>query len=260
MDRTNSLRQTVEAGDVAYGARAATFSPAVIEVFGGVGLDWVWLDFEHAGPSPWDSQLLGDLTRAADVSDVELLVRLPGGDPHLVRKVLDAGVRNVLVPRVETAEEVRESVRATRFHYGDEPGERGVAQGRVTRWGQDRDDYVAEEDDNASLGVMIENTTAVENVEEILAVDELGFVFVGPSDLSVSLGRPMEKDTAAHREHVERIESAALDAGVPLAGIANDPDDIRAARERGYRIIRMGGELASAKQVLGERLAAVRDE
>jgi 2-dehydro-3-deoxyglucarate aldolase len=259
MDRTNDLRRTVEAGDVAYGARAATFSPAVVEVYGGIGLDWVWLDFEHAGPSPWDSQLLADLTRAADVAGVELLVRLPGGDPHLVRKVLDAGVRNILVPRVETADEVRESVRATRFRYGVEPGTRGVAQGRVTRWGQDRDGYIDEEDANVSLGVMIENTTAVDNVGEILAVDDLGFVFVGPSDLSVSLGRPMEKDTDEHRRHVERVERAARDAGVPLAGIANDPESIREARRKGYRIIRMGGELASAERVLGERLDAVRE-
>ncbi|MFB6124099.1 MAG: HpcH/HpaI aldolase/citrate lyase family protein [Haloferacaceae archaeon] len=258
MDRTNHLRRTLEAGRSAYGARAATFSPAVVEVYGSLGLDWVWLDMEHAGPSPWDSHLLADLTRAADVAGVELVVRLPGEDPHLIRKVLDAGVRTLLAPRVETAAEVREAVAATRFRYDGGPGERGVAQGRVTQWGQDTDGYVEEEDENVTLGVMIENATAVENLDDILGVPDLGFVFVGPSDLSVSLGRPLEKDHPDVRGHVERIERAALDADVPLAGIANSPEAIRDAEERGYQLLRIGGDLSSAQSVLGERLDAVR--
>jgi 2-dehydro-3-deoxyglucarate aldolase len=258
MDRTNHLRRALENGESAYGARAATFSPAVIEVYGSLGLDWVWLDMEHAGPSPWDSQLVSELTRAADVAGVELLVRLPGEDPHLIRKVLDAGVRSLLIPRVETAEEVREAVAATRFRYDGGPGERGVAQGRVTQWGQDTEHYVDEEDENVTLGVMIENRTAVENLDDILAVPELGFVFVGPSDLSVSLGRPLEKGHPEVRDHIDRIERAAREAGVPLAGIANSPEAIRDAEECGYQLLRIGGELAAAETVIGDRLDAVR--
>ena len=258
MDRTNDLRRALADDESYYGARAATFSPTTIEVYGEIGLDWVWLDLEHAGPTPWDSQRLADLTRAADIADVELVVRLPGGDPHLIRRVLDAGVRTILVPRVETAAEVREAVEATRFRYDGGPGERGIAQGRVTTWGQDTEGYVDEEDENVCLGVMIENKTAVDNLDDILAVPELGFVFVGPSDLSVSLGRPLEKDTDEHREHVERTERKTVEAGVPLAGIAESPETIRAAEERGYRLLRIGGELASAATVLGGRLDELR--
>ncbi|MFB6156273.1 MAG: HpcH/HpaI aldolase/citrate lyase family protein [Haloferacaceae archaeon] len=257
MDRTNRVRAALERDEPAFGAAVSTFSPTLVESLGGTGLDFVWLDYEHDGPSPHDARLLNDLSRAADAAGVELLARLPGTDPHLVRKVLDAGVRNVLVPRVETAAEVREAARATRFDYDGKPGERGMAQGRVTRWGSDYEDYVAEEDGNVTLGAMIESATAVKNVDDILDVPELGFAFVGPGDLSVSLGHPGEKDHPEVREHVERIEAAVRDSDVALAGIREDPDAVAAAVEEGYRLLRVGRDLGAVRSVFGGRVDAI---
>jgi 2-dehydro-3-deoxyglucarate aldolase len=259
MDRTNAIRRRLAAGDVVVGAATSTFAPEVVETYGAVGLDFAWLDFEHDGPSPADARLLNDLSRAAEVSGTELLVRLPGHDPHLVRKALDAGARTLLVPRVETATEVREAARATRFSYDGDPGERGVANARVTRWGEQTDDYVEGEDDNVALGAMIESATAVENLDSILSVPELAFVFVGPGDLSVSLGHPNEKSHPEVREHVREIERRVADSDVALAGIANDPAAVSDAVDRGYRLLRIGGDLPAVRQVLGERVSAVRD-
>lgn len=257
MDRSNAIREAVAAGEPVYGAAASTFSPTVIEVYGDLGLDFVWLDFEHAGPSPYDSTVFEEFTRAAELAEIELLVRLPSGAPDLIRKVLDAGVRTVLVPRVETADEVREAVAASRFHYDGTPGERGVASARSGRWGSDREDHAAREDQTVTVGVMIENRTAVENLEDILSVPDLGFVFVGPGDLSASLGRPLETGHPEVRDHVGRIESAARDANVPLGGIRSDLDAVRTAVENGYRIVRIGSDLGAIRDVLGERLAGL---
>lgn len=259
MDRTNGVRAAMERDEPVFGVAVSTFSPTLVEALGGTGLDYVWLDYEHDGPSPHDARLLNDLSRAADAAGVELLARLPGHDPHLVRKVLDAGVRNVLVPRVETAEAVREAARATRFDYGGDPGERGMAQGRVTRWGSDYDGYVAEEDANVTLGAMIESATAVENLDAILDVPELGFAFVGPGDLSVSLGHPGEKDHPEVRDHVERVERAVRDSDVALAGIREDPDAVAAAVDRGYRLLRIGRDLGAVRGVFGGRMDAIDD-
>lgn len=74
MDQQNALRETIERGEAAVGARSATFSPAAIEIYGELGLDFVWLDFEHSGPSPYDSTLFENLTRAAEVGGTELFV------------------------------------------------------------------------------------------------------------------------------------------------------------------------------------------
>jgi 2-dehydro-3-deoxyglucarate aldolase len=258
MQQSNSVRHAIEAGDVVYGARASTFSPTVIEVFGDLGVDFVWLDFEHTGPSPYDSTVFEELTRAAEAGGTELLVRLPSGEPPLVRKVLDAGVRTLLIPRVDSAAEVRDAVEATRFVYDGRPGERGKASGRSSDWGS-ADGYVEREDEEVCLGVMIEKTTAVDDLEAILDVPELGFVFVGPADLSVQLGHPTNRQHPEVRAQIEAIEAACLDAGVPLGGIATDPEAIEAATADGYQIVRLGGDLGAIRQTLGERLARVRD-
>ena len=85
-----------------------------------------------------------DPLRAAERTDLELLVRLPDTDPTLVRKALDRGARNVFLPRVETATEVREAVKSARFSYDGSPGDRGLGSPRARRWGLD-DDYIVTE-------------------------------------------------------------------------------------------------------------------
>jgi 2-dehydro-3-deoxyglucarate aldolase len=257
MDRTNALREAVEAGNPVYGAGTATFSPTMVEVYGGLGMDFVWLDFEHAGPSPWDSTVFEDLTRAAEVSDTELLVRLPGTDPHLVRKVLDAGVRTILLPRVETAAEVREACEAARFAYGGGVGDRGVATARTGAWAGDRTDHARREDENVLVGAMVENTHAVENLAEILAVEGLGFVFVGPSDLSASLGRTLDTDHPEVRERVERVEATVADSDVALGGTAKDEGSVAEALDAGYDIVRLGGDLGAIRGHFGGLLERI---
>ena len=257
MDQSNHFRESIENDDVVFGARASTFSPAVIEIYGKIGIDFVWLDYEHMGPSPWDSTGFEELTRAAEAGGTELLVRLPTGDPSLIRKVLDAGVRNIFVPRVDTAAEVYAAVEAARFEYDGGPGERGMASGRSRTWGLGGDDYIQTEDDEVCLGVMIEKTTALDNLDEILSVPDLGFVFIGPSDLSVQMGHPGQKTHPEVVEQITEVRDRAHDAGVPTGVIANDPDAIETAVANGHQIIRIGGDLSAVKSVLGERLDAV---
>lgn len=258
MDQRNSFREQIENGDAVYGARASMFSPTIIEIYGELGIDFVWLDFEHMGPSPYDSTVFEELTRAAEVSGIELFVRLPSGDPSLVRKVLDAGVRNLLIPRVDTAEEIRAAVEASRFVYEGEPGERGMASGRSRTWGF-ADDYVATEDDEVCVGAMIEKTTAINELEEILSVPDLGFVFIGPSDLSVQMGHPTDKNHPDVRGQIEEIEATCRSAGVPMGKIENDPGAVEKAVEDGYQIVRMGGDLSSIRSTLEERLQQITE-
>lgn len=259
MDQRNAVRDALEGGSVVFGARAATFSPTVVEVYGELGLDFVWLDFEHTGPSPYDSTVLEDLTRAAEVSGTELLVRIPSSRPPLVRKVLDAGVRNLLVPRVDSADEVREVLEASRFVFDGEPGERGMASGRSRTWGS-ATNYAEREDEAVLVGVMIEKTTAVDQLDAILAVPQLGFVFIGPSDLSVQLGHPDDQSHQSVSERVADIRSTCLSSDVAVGAIAHDPSDAVAAVRDGCRLVRIGGDLESAREMLGERLTAIRKE
>ncbi len=253
----NHVRTTIEAGDAVLGARATTIEPLVVEVYGALGLDFVWIDLEHTGPSAFDASALESLSRAGDAAGIELLVRVPAGDPELVRTVLDAGVRTILVPRVESAADVRPAIEASRFSYDGEPGTRGAAAARTNTWGaSDRDPD--REDAEIFVGAMIESETAVENATEILAVPELGFVFLGPSDLSISLGRPFETDHPTVRDALERARAAARSAGVPVGCIANDVETAHTALDDGFQLLRIGDEIGAARTVLGDRLAGIR--
>jgi 2-dehydro-3-deoxyglucarate aldolase len=257
MRTENGLRRALERGETVFGASCATFSPTVIETFGDIGLDYVWLDFEHGGPSPYDSTALEELTRAAETADVDLLVRLPAPDPPLVRKVLDAGVRTILLPRIETAAQLRPAVEAAYFSYDGDVGDRGVGVGRSGRWAGYVDSFVGGEDSEVLVGTMVENERAVENIEEILGVPQLGFVFVGPADLAMSMsaGDPLAKHPEAVQDAVDRTLEACLAADVPIGRIRNDVAQAREAVDAGYQLVRIGGDVSSVRAVLGDRLA-----
>jgi 2-dehydro-3-deoxyglucarate aldolase len=251
MERSNALRTAVANDQVVYGVGSQTYSPMMIAVHGRLGFDFIWVDFEHAGPSPYDSAVMAELSRAAQFADIELLVRLPSGDPSLIRKVLDAGIRTVLIPRVETVEEVREAVAAARFSHGDEVGDRGIGTARVGTWGADRVDHARREDENTFVGVMIENQAAVANLSEILAVEDLGFAFVGPSDLSASQGRPLKTDHPDVRAQIAAVAETVHESDVALGGIHTGVEAASAAVDRGYDIVRVGSELGAIRQHLG---------
>lgn len=244
--RTNSIRETVESGDVALGVLDSAYSPSLVELYGDLGMDFVWIDLEHGGPSPRDGEALEDLLRAAEGTGTELLVRVPASDQSMVRKALDVGVRNLFVSQVESSEDVEQVVSAARFRMGDEPGRRGMANPRASRWGQ-AEDYAATEDEEVMIGVTLENQQALDELDEILDVPELGFVFLGPLDLSVSLGHPGEPDHPDVQEAVETARSAAVDAGVPVGNLAFGMDDANEKAANGYQILNVGSTTGAVK-------------
>ena len=252
---SNDLRTQMEAGDVALGVLDSTYSPTLVEMYGELGLDFVWLDFEHGGPDPWDGPTVENLLRAGERTGIELLVRLPDTDPTLVRKALDIGVRTLFLPRVETAEEVRAAVKSARFEYDGDAGDRGLAAPRARRWGLG-DEYVESEDSETMVGTTIETQAAVENIDEILAVPDLGFVFIGPFDLSVGLGHPGELDHPDVEEAVETVRSAAVDADVPVGGLGFGMDDVNQKVADGYQMLNLGSTTGALQQAVRDWLEA----
>ncbi|MFC7136988.1 HpcH/HpaI aldolase family protein [Halobaculum litoreum] len=242
-----TIRERIDDDAVALGVLDTTYSPTLVELFGDLGLDFVWIDLEHGGPSP-DGPHLEHLLRAAERTGIDLLVRTPDARPATVRKCLDLGVRSLFLPRIESAHEVARAVRSARFRVDGVPGDRGLASPRASRWGT-VDDYVAREDRETLIGTTVETRAAVDDLDAILDIPELGFVFVGPFDLSVSLGHPGELDHPDVRDAVETVVSKTLDAGVPLGGLGFGMDDVNAKADAGYRILNLGsttGVLAGA--------------
>jgi 2-dehydro-3-deoxyglucarate aldolase len=189
------LLDRIDDGGVVLGVLDNAYSPTLVEFYGERGLDFVWADLDTAGRRRATARR--STTTPGRRADRDGAARATAGtEPTSVRKALDAGVRSLFLPRVESAETVRAAVRSSRFAYGDGPGDRGLAAPRARRWGL-ADDYVATEDRETVVGTTVGTAAAVESIDEILDVPELGFVFVGPFDLSVSLGHPGEIDHPA---------------------------------------------------------------
>ncbi|WP_231187094.1 aldolase/citrate lyase family protein [Haladaptatus sp. DYF46] len=255
---TTSLRKRLERGDVTLGMAEDTYSPTLVELYGDLGLDFVWIDFEHAGPSPWDASAVESLLRASELTGTELLVRVPVTEPALVRKVLDTGVRNVFLSHVDTADEVRDIVRAAYFRYDGGPGERGLAVPRASRWGL-TDDYAAAEDEAVLIGVTIESLEAVENIDSILDVPDLGFVFVGPFDLSVAVGSPGELDNPDVQDAVETVRSRSVERGVPVGNLGFGMEDVNEKARNGYQILNVGTTALAIQEIVAEWLNAYEE-
>lgn len=247
--RRNRLRETVEDGGVAVGVLDDLYSPEMVELYGELDFDFVWHDLEHAGPSPDDADAVGNLLRAADAAGTELLVRIPSPDPATIHKTLDTGVRNLFVSRIETAEQVRQAVETAHFVYDGDPGGRGLANPRASRWGQ-AEEYVAGEDREILIGVTIEELAAVEQINEILSVPELDFIFLGPLDLSVAVGHPGEVDHPDVQDAVETVVSAAREEDVVIAGLGFGEEDVATKIDEGYQILHVGSTTAAAARSL----------
>ncbi len=251
---TTSLRNRLGNDEIVLGIADDTYTPTFVELYGDIGLDFVWIDFEHAGPSPWDAGVVESLLRASELTGTELLVRIPVTEPALVRKVLDAGVRNVFLSHVDTADEVRDIVRASYFRYDGGAGERGLAAPRASRWGRE-DDYVVTEDEDVLIGVTIESREAVENIDSILAVPDLGFVFIGPFDLSVSVGHPGELDHPNVQDAIETVRSSSIDRDVPVGNLGFGMEDVNEKARNGYQILNIGTTTLGIQEIVAEWLS-----
>lgn len=208
----NPFKEALRAGRPQIGFWLSLASPTATEICAGAGFDWVLIDGEHA---PQSVPLVLDQLRAVDAAGgAHAVVRVPSDDPVGLKLHLDLGVRTVLVPMVETAEQAAAVVRAC--HYPPR-GIRGVGGARAARWGR-LPGYLREAEAVTCVLVQVETRLGLDSVSEIAGVDGIDGVFVGPSDLAASmghLGNPGHPEVrAAVREALRAIRAAGKPAGV----------------------------------------------
>jgi 4-hydroxy-2-oxoheptanedioate aldolase len=220
------------------GMWVSTGSPLVAEICAGGGLDWLLIDMEH-GPNGLGSVL--PQLQAVAAYPVAPVVRVPENDPVILKQVLDLGALIVLVPLVSSADEARAAVEAVRY---PPRGKRGVgsALARSGRWNR-VDGYLTGADEHVALFVQIENAAGVEAAGEIAAVDGIDGVFVGPSDLSASmglLGQQTHPDvTAAVLQTFEAVRAA----GKPVGVNAFDPEVADSYLAAGATFVLVGADV-----------------
>jgi len=188
---TNHFKHALRAGRQQIGLWSTIPSPYVCEIIGGAGYDWVLLDTEH---TPTDVPLMLNQLRAVaaaqpapDALPTHAVVRPAWNDPVLIKRYLDIGAQTLLLPFVQNAQEALAAVRAIRYAPGGIRGMGGST--RAANFGRTTD-YVARAADELCLLVQVETAEALEQIEAIAAIDGVDGIFIGPADLSASLGHP----------------------------------------------------------------------
>ncbi|SER22411.1 HpcH/HpaI aldolase/citrate lyase family protein [Arthrobacter sp. OV608] len=214
-------------------------SPLIAELCAGSGLDWLLVDAEHS-PNGLES-ILAQL-QAVHGYPVQVVVRPPVNDTVVIKQYLDLGVQNLLIPMVNSVSEAEAAVAATRY---PPEGVRGVgsALARAARWNR-VPDYLNRANETISVTVQIESTAAVESVADILKVDGVDAIFVGPSDLAASMGLLGQQEHPEVRAAVEHCLAEATAAGKPAGVNAFNPDTARHYLDNGANFILIGADVA----------------
>ena len=180
-----AIRQKIAAGKAVYGMFSLLGEPALVEMIGYAGMDFTMIDTEH---SPNTTEQALQLVRAADAAKVASLIRVTANSPELILRAMDCGAGGVLVPQVNTVAETVAAVRASRYAPQGERGLAGVV--RAARYGfTPLPEYLLEANQGNLVITQVEHVEAVKNLDAILEVAGLDGIFVGPSDLSQSMGR-----------------------------------------------------------------------
>jgi len=216
MSLVNPFKAALTLGPAQIGLWLSLASPYSTEICATAGFDWLLIDGEH---SPNDVRSTLQALQAAAGYRSHPVVRVVQGETALIKQMLDIGAQTLLVPMVDTPEQARALVAATRY---PPEGIRGVgaAAARASRWGA-RTDYVNEANQEVCLLVQVESTTGMDNLDAICAVEGVDGVFIGPSDLAASMGFRGQlthpKVQATVDEAIRRIAASGKAAGTLTA-------------------------------------------
>jgi 2-keto-3-deoxy-L-rhamnonate aldolase RhmA len=233
----NNFKRGLAAGAPQIGLWLSMTSPVATEVVAGAGFDWMLVDMEHSAN---DLVEVASHLRAAVGGSAEPVVRVPWNEPVMVKRVLDIGARSLLFPFVQSAEEARRAVAATRY---PPKGIRGVAgTTRANRYGRVKD-YAKRVEDELCVLVQVETQQALGEIEAIAAVDGVDGMFIGPADLSASMG---------HLGNWQRPEiwQAIISAGERIRKAGKAPgflsareDECRAVLAAGFQFVAVGSDI-----------------
>jgi len=213
----NTFKRDLAGGKTQFGCWLSLADAAAAEMVGTAGFDWLVIDGEHA---PNDIRSIRDQLSALQGSNSHSVVRVPVGETWLIKQVLDAGAQTVLVPMVESGEQARELVRACTYPPNGVRGV-GATSARASRFGA-IGDYLTTADDQICLLVQVENRAGIAALDDILAVEGIDGVFIGPADLSSDMGFAGNPDApevqATIRDALGRISAAGKAPGIMSLG------------------------------------------
>jgi 2-keto-3-deoxy-L-rhamnonate aldolase RhmA/quercetin dioxygenase-like cupin family protein len=230
------LKQKLAAGDTIFGMWVTLESVSITEMAVALGLDWIVIDAEH-GQLDWQ-EVVGHI-RATVRSDTVALVRLTEHNISLVKRALDIGADGVVIPWVETADQLRELVK---FAHYPPAGLRGIGAERATGWGQCIPQHIAEAGEDILVIPMIESVRGGQNIGEMVNVKGVDMFLLGPADYSSSAGFAGQWQGPGIGEQLLQIRNTIAAAGKCCGVISTNEANLIERREQGFRMIGLGSD------------------
>ncbi len=252
LDKAIAFRDRLRAGELCVGAQMTLSDPSVVEIFGHAGYDYLVVDMEHA---PHTNDSLRNSLLAAEGTQAVVLARPMRFDPDLVRLALDIGSAGIMCPFVQTRDDAERLVAATRY---PPEGTRGFGPRRAGRFGLAAGDYFSGANRAITCAVIIESLLAIENLTEIVAVDGIDAVVIGPADLSIDLGEFGAFDSPEFLDAVGRAERTCRDAGTAYGLAAYSKDHAAERVAAGDTFLLAGGDDVSLREGALGYLTAIR--
>ncbi len=239
MLRANNVKQKLRGGGVTVGSWMSMGHQSIAEIISAAGFEWVGIDLEH---SVIGIDKLHYLILAIESNDCVPLVRLTSNDPNLAKRVMDAGAYGVIVPMVNSAKEARLAVSSIKYPPS---GIRGVGIARAQGYGPAFADYVKTANDESIVIIQVEHIESVRNLNEILEVEGIDGLIIGPYDLSGSLGIPGQLSHPSVVEARKKVLEAAKKKGIAAGTHIVYPsvDEFKQYVEDGYRFIAFGTDI-----------------
>lgn len=256
----STIKSRLRAGEVSIGSWMSMGHESIAEILAMAGYDWVVVETEHTAID--NSEVLR-LLMAIEGRGAIPLVRLAWNDPIQAKAVMDSGAAGVLVPMVNSKADAERAVGSIKF---PPMGYRGVGLARAQGYGERFAEYVQRNNEDSLVIVQIEHVDAVANIEEILSVPGIDGTFIGPYDLSLSMGIPGQLDhpdlAVARKTVLDATLAHGLTAGIHLVHPHDAPDRLKECVSQGYRFIALGTDIlflgdscralhASARRIIG---------
>jgi 4-hydroxy-2-oxoheptanedioate aldolase len=248
-----SLRERIRAGEALFGTFLGLASPVAAEICARAGFDWVIVDLEHG--SGTESDLLASLL-AIGTTGTAAMVRPQSTERLRIGRALDLGAHGLMIPRIDVPGQAREAISFMRY---PPDGVRGLALStRGAGLGERAHADVRGINDQIVGIIQIETASAVERADEIAALDGADVLFVGPTDLSHSLGVPGQFTSAAYLEALDLVVAAADAAGKATGILLRDVTALQRHLELGFRFIALGSDDAFVAQGARAMVEAAR--
>jgi 2-keto-3-deoxy-L-rhamnonate aldolase RhmA/quercetin dioxygenase-like cupin family protein len=245
------FRSKLAHNEPVYGLWVTLESASITDMAVAVGLDWVVIDAEH-GHLDWKE--INDHIRAGLRSDTVILVRLAERNTSLTKRALDIGADGVVIPWVQTVEQLEEAIQDCRY---PPEGRRGIGGERATAWGQCLAEHTSEANEHVLVVPLIENIAAIPNVRAMCEVDGIDLLFFGPADFSASAGYRGQWEGPGVAKQILQLKDTIIAAGKHCGLMTTSIDNLVERRAQGFRMLGVGADNGLLLRSIRQALEAV---